>query len=387
MFTPILGVISPFGMIALLFLVAVLLAAPKILARFAKRSTGHSHDSADMSDFSPVHRGKAHVGGCKFDSTEEKRTRFLARPRIDLSNLPAPDPRMVKAMAGITDANVRAAILALSGEVATTINGQTVKIGSRSSHGQGVMLAMDFVEAFYKSLGIKVQRVAYKVRGKTYYNLEATLVGKTSPDKVLVLGSHLDSTAGNTYSNEPVAPGADDDASGTVALMEIARALKDLPLECTVRLVHFTGEEQGLWGSYAYSDQLAAAKVNVIAMLQMDMVGYANNNGNRLDIHDAANRNGSHALTEIAFREIARYGLNLKPVDTHNHAVEDRSDHAGFLDHGAPALCFSEEFTDEGFNPAYHSVKDRINIMNIPFMLEATRAILATAAAVAKVQP
>src|SRR5439155_25065899 len=110
------------------------------------------------------------------------------------------------------------------------------------------------------------------------------------------LGAHLDSTAGRTSSAEPVAPGADDDASGTVALMELAKALKGLPLTCTVRLVHFTGEEQGLYGSYVHSDVVAKAKPDLVAMIQMDMIGYCAKPGNRLDIHDGADRNGSHSL-------------------------------------------------------------------------------------------
>ena len=59
-----------------------------------------------------------------------------------------------------------------------------------------------------------------------------------------------------------------------------------MKLPFTVRLVHFTGEEQGLWGSYAYSDQVAAAKTDILAMVQVDMIGYCAKPGNRVDIHD-----------------------------------------------------------------------------------------------------
>jgi len=337
-------------------------------------------------DFEPVHRGKASTHACKFDRAEVRRTQGLSRPPLPLPVLPAADPRVAQAQAKVDVAVVKEYLRSLSGEVQVTVGGRTGTIASRSTHGKDIDLAMAYLEDLYRGLGIATSREAYTVRGKTFSNLVATLPGKVNPDKVLLIGAHLDSTAGSPGRAEPVAPGADDDASGTVAVMEVARALSALPLGCTVRIVHFTGEEQGLWGSYAYSDKVARAQTDLVAMLQLDMVSYCAKPGNRLDIHDGADRNGSHALVAHFVANVSRYGLKLNPVDTHNHAVDDRSDHAGFLDHGYKAVCLSEEFTDDGFNPNYHSVRDRVGACNLPYLVEVIRLTIATAADLAEIQ-
>ncbi len=374
MFAPLIAAIGPAGLIALFLLLAALAAVTTFLF-FRSRDTV----------FHPVHRGKAHHGGCKFDSAEVNRTRFAKTPDIDLSNLPAPDPRIVKAFATIKEALLLAKVNMLSGEADMTVGGKTVRIKSRSTFGTGYLTAMTWLEEFYSSIGLPTRRESYRKNGKTFYYLIATRKGDTTPEKVVIAGAHLDSTAGEQYRDEPLAPGADDDGSGTIALTELARILKDLPLACTIEFVHFTGEEQGLWASYAYSDKVAAAKVNVIAMVEMDMIGYCVKPGNRLDIHDDMN-DASHELVVLMVRNIARYGLNLNPVDTHNHAVQDRSDHAGFLDHGYKAILVSEEFTDDGFNRYYHSVKERSSNMNFPYMVEVVKALLATVADLAELK-
>lgn len=365
MFATISSAAGPFGLAAL-----VLLALAVMVGYLFYRL---------RDDIDPVHKGKAPTHKCKFDQKE-----VASNPGIMLS-LPDPavllpvDPRVVQAHTKVEAKVVKDALLGLTGEIPVTVSGSARVISSRNSYGQGVEFAMLYLEDFYRKLGIKTTRDPYTVWGKTYYNLVAELPGKVNPDQVLIIGAHLDSTAGRTRGPEPVAPGADDDASGTVSLMEIAKALVELPLGATVRLVHFTGEEQGLYGSYAYSDKVSRAKTKLIAMIQLDMVGYCAKPGNRLDIHDAADRNGSHSLAVHFGSNVSRYGLKLKPVDTHNHAVEDRSDHAGFLDHGFKAVLLSEEFTDDGFNPNYHSVDDKVGSINLEYLVEVIRLTIATA--------
>ncbi|MBS1998660.1 MAG: M28 family peptidase [Cyanobacteria bacterium SZAS LIN-2] len=310
-----------------------------------------------------------------------RRTRNFRTPKIDTTNLPKPDPRIVGAFAGIDINRLKDVIQKLSGEVPITVAGQTTTLVTRNSFTKGLDVALGFIEEQYKAMGngITVTRHAYKVRGKTFYNIIAERRGNTTPDKVVVFGAHLDSTAGSPWGSESNCPGADDDGSGTAALLELARNISALSLGHTVRFCHFTGEEQGLWGSYAYSDKLAKEGVDVVAMVELDMVGYCAKPGNRLDIHDGADKNGSHALTVMFTRNIKAYGINLNPVDTHNHAVDDRSDHAGFLDHGWKAVLLSEEFTDDGFNPNYHTTGDRLSAVNLPYMVEVVKAVVATA--------
>lgn len=340
---------------------------------------------------SSVHAGKRDTCSCKFDSKAQHT--LVAPPPIDTKNLPAPDARVVKLLGHVTVADVEKMLRELTGESNATVAGASVKIASRNTYHANLNLAAGYVEEFYRRLAkatgrtIKLSRTEYLKRGRKFFNVIAEMTGETSPEKVLILGSHLDSTAGNTMSAENYAPGADDDGSGTIGLLKVAEALAQLPLGCTVRFCHFTGEEQGLWGSYVYSDLCSKEDgIEVIGMIEMDMIGWCAKPGNRVDVHDDQDRNHSHDLVVALVRNAVRYGLKLNVVDTHNHAVQDRSDHAGFLDHGWKAVLVSEEFTDDGFNPNYHSKNDRVPTLNLPFMVEVVRMIIAGAVELARVK-
>ncbi len=334
---------------------------------------------------------------CKFDREEVRRTRLMPTPPIDTSNLPAPNPRVAAALASVDITRVETLLKQLSGVTNVTINGQSVHIASRNSYSKDLDHALNLLEQLYRSMGFKprkeakvgerwFERHAYKAGRRTLYNFIAEVPGQVTPDRVLVVGSHIDSTAGWTNSAETLAPGADDDASGTVALIEIVRAIINMKAGCTIRFCHFSGEEQGLLGSEAYAADLAKAKANVIGMLQLDMVGYCGLPGDRVDIHDDVDRNGSHSIVVSMVRNAAIYKLKLNVVDTHNHAVSGRSDHGPFLDKRWKAVLVSEEFTDEGFNPNYHSTRDTVDTLNLPWMVEVIRMVLASVIELGEVQ-
>ena len=183
----------------------------------------HEHDhtppegsfAADESDFHPVHSGKNWKGSCKFDPAEVRRTRNFATPKIDTSNLPAPDPRIVNAFKVIDIARIKDTMLKLTGELPVTVNGVTSTLATRNTHSKELDIAMGFIEAQYAAMGLKSVRDPYTVRGKKFNNLVVELLGKTNPSRVVIVGAHLDSTAGSPWGNEKVAPGADDDGSGS----------------------------------------------------------------------------------------------------------------------------------------------------------------------------
>jgi hypothetical protein len=371
-----------FGILALCGLILAALAAA-VISALRKYN--------DSTPLSPVHHGKRHSHddehfSCKFDAEEVRRTANQKRPRIELGDRES-DPKVAAILAAISQGDIEKALRELSGELEIKVGGKTVKLGGRNTYTDDLSLAQLYLEQFYAGLGLKVERHTYKVRGRTLSNLIIEFRGAVNPKKVLYLGAHLDSTAGWPWSSEAAAPGADDDASGTVALMEIAKVLVKMKPGCSVRLCHFTGEEQGLYGSYAYSDKVSKiADETVIGMIEMDMIAYCNRPGNRVDVHDDVDRNGSHSLVVTLTQAAARYNLNLNVFDTHNHAVQDRSDHAGFLDHGYKAVLVSEEFSDEGFNPMYHSTGDKVSNCNLPFMLDVIRMVLAATIDLAEVK-
>jgi predicted glycoside hydrolase/deacetylase ChbG (UPF0249 family) len=328
-----------------------------------------------------------HDHRCRIDIDDYRRSKN--RPgtviAIDRQKLAAPDPKVQKVINEITVEEITPLLRQLSGEDDfTPEGGKPVTIKTRSSYDPGVMVAMQFAEQFCKRESLSCKRWEYKEdggrRARKMYNLEITIPGKvkTGPEKVLFIGAHLDSTAGEPWGQESLAPGADDDGSGVVAALLSARALSKLDLPYTVRVLLFTGEEQGLYGSTRYFEtvgqDMKAGKLEAIAMLQMDMIAYTPNKGStRIDVHDAADRNGSHVLAVAMVENAQRYGINRKPKDTHSSDWDERSDHKEALNQGIRSLLTSEEFTDESFYPYYHTTEDTIEKLNLEQMRDVAR--------------
>ncbi len=100
--------------------------------------------------------------------------------------------------------------------------------------------------------------------------------------------AHLDST-----SNKPQteAPGAEDNASGVSALMEAARLFRYYKFDRTIKIIFFTGEEQGLHGSFAYTEDFRHESDNMLGVVNLDMFGYDADRDYCMELHVAQCRN------------------------------------------------------------------------------------------------
>lgn len=146
-------------------------------------------------------------------------------------------------------------------------------IGEReavSAHA-GLQRAADWLSGELAALGAEVVAQRYRVRGdREVRNLEVTLVGADTSSFVLV-GAHYDAV--------PVTPGADDNASGVAAALELARRFAARPAPCAVRVVLFTNEEPPFFwsdsmGSLVYARAMAARGERPRAMLSLESIGY-----------------------------------------------------------------------------------------------------------------
>ena len=120
----------------------------------------------------------------------------------------------------------------------------------------------------------------FQIAGTTRFNVVAVKPGRPAgeggrPDEIVVFGAHFDCRNKEAADARGRAPGADDNGTGTVAVLEVARQLAGVPLDRTVRFVLFSGEEQGLVGAKAHAASLKAAGANVALMVNLDMVGYS----------------------------------------------------------------------------------------------------------------
>jgi hypothetical protein len=165
--------------------------------------------------------------------------------------------------------------------------------------------AIEYLTQAYASFGYKPEQQWFSPQqnalgGKTA-NVIATLRGTVNPELVYVVSSHFDSVAGG--------PGADDDTSGTTALLEAARILAGTPLPATVVFASFTGEEAGLLGSREFVRLAGEAKWRVVGALNNDMIGWAGESGrmdNTIRYSNAGIRDIQHGAA-ILFSNLVLY--------------------------------------------------------------------------------
>lgn len=198
-------------------------------------------------------------------------------------------------------------------------------------------------------------------------------------DEWLIIGAHFDAVAN--------APGADDNGSGVAALLEMARVLKDRPMQRSVRLIFFNLEEVGLVGARAHAlrvqERMDAGEMKVVGMVSMDMLGFYSDKPDSQKspipkfgafepptIADfiamggiLAHRTFSQALDK-AMRE-SEPKLKTVVVDFLPIAPPDllRSDHAPFLAIGVPAVIVSD--TANFRSPHYHRPTDTIETLDV----------------------
>ncbi len=183
-----------------------------------------------------------------------------------------------------------------------------------------------------------------EVSERTSYNVTATKAPtekKRNTDDIIVIGAHHDSVEG--------APGANDDASGTAMVIELARVLKSLPTDTELRFVTFGAEELGLIGSHEYVDGLSQdEKDRIVGMFNLDMVGSRDAGDLVLKTADGK----ANFVTELSQAS----SLRLNGVAT-PYAEGGRSDHVPFAEAGIPAALFIHDPSE----PWYHTPEDTID--------------------------
>lgn len=114
-------------------------------------------------------------------------------------------------------------------------------------------------------------------------NVVATLKG-TDPndDRIFILSAHMDSRNKNVMDADNFAPGANDDGSGTAAVIELARVMASHSFPATIKFVAFTGEEQGLKGATYMADKAKEEGWNIAAVLNNDIIGNSESSGTLL---------------------------------------------------------------------------------------------------------
>lgn len=226
--------------------------------------------------------------------------------------------------------------------------------------------AGQYIYNYFVSLGIPVSYQEFYYSTYLCRNVIAQVEGQTYPEQVVIICAHYDSTSNQRWT---LAPGADDNASGTAAVLEAARIVASRPLDFTVRFILFSAEEQGLIGSLRYVQEKLNPAENILGVINLDMVAYADYLPEDLDV--IGNRSSSWLVDRVAALA-GIYGpvQGKKIID----ASFVYSDHAPFWDRGIAAICAIEDASVP--NPYYHKTTDTVDTLNFDFYRLATRGSL-----------
>ncbi len=136
---------------------------------------------------------------------------------------------------------------------------------------QALEKASRYIDEVFKGLGYQVDAQEYSAQHKKVRNLGVELKGRTFPDEIILIGAHYDSVRGS--------PGANDNGTGTAAIMEMARLFSGQTYERTVRFVAFVNEEPPFsmtdqMGSLVYARRSRQKGENIVAMFSIETIGY-----------------------------------------------------------------------------------------------------------------
>ncbi|MFN2448814.1 MAG: M20/M25/M40 family metallo-hydrolase [Candidatus Baltobacteraceae bacterium] len=224
----------------------------------------------------------------------------------------APDARITALLRGVSAADLRAIDTKLAGF--GTRNDFSENLNSPS---RGVFAARDWIRAQFLSAAAKSNghltvaldtfthpKTEQTPRDVVESSIIATLKGD-APGPLYVMSSHYDDCNGDCTDGVGDAPGADDNGSGTTAVIGAARAMAGLShFRGTIVFAVFDGEELGLWGAEHYAAQLKTEGVDVAADLNNDIIG-------------TANAGGADANVVRVFSEAVPAGVKLSYVNTY----------------------------------------------------------------------
>ncbi|MBW6490127.1 MAG: M20/M25/M40 family metallo-hydrolase [Lentimicrobium sp.] len=253
----------------------------------------------------------------------------------------------------------------LAGDTTVTINGDVVTINSRHYLSAGNTRATDFLYQKFQEYGYTPEIHTFNgTRGK---NVLAKKTGTKYPQKEFIICGHYDNMPSGNNS-----PGADDNASGTVAVLEAARLFANLDFDYSIRFAAWDEEEIGLVGSAAYAQYASFQGRQILGVLNLDMIAWDSDND---FVYTIATNTLSQSFSNDFLSTTALY----QPQMNHNYYYTTASDHASFWSYGYPAMLVIEDWYD--FNDYYHTPSDEIDILNMDYYVAMLRAALANIAA------
>jgi hypothetical protein len=225
-----------------------------------------------------------------------------------------------------------------------------------------------FREMGYSDARIDSFQINRVYLGTTYqqwqYNVIASIKGRINPDSLCIIGAHYDD---NLRTGDPfsMVPGANDNASGVAATLEMARVMKKHQYDPmnTIEFIAFGSEELGLLGSFAYASEAVLKSKKIKLMLNNDMIAFQPGTNKKEWFVNILDYDNSHPLRMTAEKMCTRYtALQFKNDNTYNR----QSDSYPFFVNGYSAIFFISNIMDNN----YHTVNDLATYCNFEYCRE-----------------
>ena len=290
-------------------------------------------------------------------------------------------------------------------DYANTINAETLKthlytfagdqMEGRMTGENGNNMAAEYLRNFYIDEGIEspIEEKNYyqpipasyfndATKGNPSQNVVAFIKGSEKPDEIIVLSAHYDHVG---TKNGKVYNGADDDGSGTVSLIEIAKAFQKAKKEGngpkrSILILHVTGEEIGLYGSKYYTENPLFPLTNTVVNLNVDMIGRigSEKEGNDNYVYLIGSDKLSQELHDLSEAVNTKY-TNLELDYTYNDENDPnrfyyRSDHYNFAKNNIPVI-----FYFNGTHEDYHKHTDTPDKIEYELLAKRSKLIFLTA--------
>jgi hypothetical protein len=331
------------------------------------------------------------LGKCVFSVPKEKEDEFVGTFPIDyefvlVPNGPlpapslakfaptAPDPRITSLVNLVNTNDLRGFVTYLSGESSTLI--------TRQAQSTGAVTAQNYLQQQFTQFGFSTTTQAFRTGYSS--NVVATLTGKVDPKKLVLVTAHYDDRGPTLSSTTERAPGANDNGSGTGALLQIAKLIfnNKVSFGYTVVLIAFSGEEQGLYGSAYSAQQYKSAGADIVAVLNADMIAYRAPNENPQCAF--VSRSSTLTLNTLLTNITKTYVTGLTVGTT----TACCTDHSSFYNQGFPATSYFERNGNIA-DPQYHKSGDLVNREGYDITLQyplIVRAVFAGLLTVAQLQ-
>jgi len=330
----------------------------------------------------------------------------------------SPDAKLKRIIAPVSAAELKRTVETLVGF------GTRHTLSSQTDPKRGIGAALNWAEGRFNSFGLKTVRRCDTFQGERVpqptriCDAVAIQRGTERPNDVVIITGHIDSRVSDAMNADAFEPGANDDGSGTAAVIEAARVLSKHKFPGTIVYSADSGEEQGLYGAKVIAAYAKAQGWNVIANLNNDIVGNSCGSDGVCDSthirifsegprwqgrealaaqqrsmggeNDAPSRNISRFLDGLADR--LKIGLDVRQI-WRNDRFGRGGDHTEFLNLGLPGVRFTVAV--ENYNWQHQDVRvekgvhygDTIDHMDFPYLAKVTQLNVAALAAIASAPP